>query len=86
MRTTPAAGISRDGDDAIVRVEVPGTDPENDVAVELTGRQLIIRDGAFRRSFGVPRHVHADAITAIYDDGVLSVRLAGAYAADELAA
>jgi HSP20 family protein len=40
---TPAADVSREGDDAIVRVEIPGLDPEQDVAVELTGRQLVIR-------------------------------------------
>jgi HSP20 family protein len=40
---TPAADVSRDGDDAIVRAEIPGLDPEKDVTVELTGRQLVIR-------------------------------------------
>jgi HSP20 family protein len=100
---TPAADVSRQGDDAIVRVEVPGLDPEKDVAVELTGRQLVIRGerrdeqtreeggrtlrelryGSFRRTFQVPRGVSADAITATYDAGVLSVRVAGAYSSAE---
>jgi HSP20 family protein len=40
---TPAADVSREGDDIIVRAEIPGLDPEKDVAVELTGRQLVIR-------------------------------------------
>jgi HSP20 family molecular chaperone IbpA len=86
-----------------VRVEVPGLDPEKDVAVELTGRQLVIRGerrdeqtreesgrplrelryGSFRRTFQVPRGVKADAITATYDAGVLSVRVAGAYSSAE---
>jgi len=39
-----------------------------------------VRYGAFRRSFGLPAHVTGDAISASYDAGVLTVRVAGAYA------
>jgi HSP20 family protein len=38
-----------------------------------------VRYGSFRRSFALPAHVTADAISASYDAGVLSVRVAGAY-------
>ena len=39
-----------------------------------------VRYGSFQRSFAVPAHVNADAITASYEAGVLSVRVRGAYA------
>ena len=100
---TPAAEVSRDGDDAVVRVEVPGVDVAKDVAVEVEGGRLVVRGerreqtnqtkdgrsfsevryGSFRRAFGLPEHVTADAVSASYDAGVLSVRVAGAYAAGE---
>jgi HSP20 family molecular chaperone IbpA len=38
-----------------------------------------LRYGSFRRSFNVPAHVTSDAISASYDAGVLTVRVAGAY-------
>ena len=39
-----------------------------------------VRYGSFRRSFKLPAHVVSDAISASYDKGVLTVRVAGAYA------
>jgi HSP20 family molecular chaperone IbpA len=95
----PAAEITRDGDDAVLRLELPGVDVEKDVNVEVENGQLVIhgerrderteskdgrtlsevRYGSFRRSFGLPAHVSADAISAAYDAGVLTVRVAGAY-------
>src|ERR1700755_2107449 len=39
----PAAEISRDGDDAVVRLELPGVDVENDVTVEIDRGQLVVR-------------------------------------------
>lgn len=100
---TPAAEITRDGDDAVVRVELPGLDVQRDVTVEVENGHLVVRGerrdertserdgrslrevryGSFRRSFGLPGHVTADAISAAYDAGVLSVRVAGAYAGNE---
>ncbi|TFV57064.1 Hsp20/alpha crystallin family protein [Mycobacterium sp. PS03-16] len=96
----PAAEIARDGEDAVVRVELPGVDVEKDVTVEVDRGQLVIRGerrderseekdgrtlremryGSFHRSFALPKHVTGDAISASYDAGVLSVRVAGAYA------
>ena len=95
----PAAEIAKDGDDAVVRVELPGIDVEKDVNVEVDKGQLVIhgerrderaeekdgrtlsevRYGSFRRSFRLPTHVNGDAISASYDAGVLTVRIAGAY-------
>ena len=98
----PAAEIAKDGDDAVVRVELPGVDVEKDVNVEVDKGQLVIhgerrdertqedpakevrylsevRYGSFRRSFRLPTHVNGDAISASYDAGVLTVRVAGAY-------
>ncbi|HET6684997.1 MAG TPA: Hsp20/alpha crystallin family protein [Jiangellaceae bacterium] len=102
-RTTgfnPAAEVSRDGDDAVIRVELPGVDAERDVTVDVDHGHLVIRGerrdehakntggrtlrevhyGAFRRSFVLPGHATADDVTASYDAGVLSMRVAGAYA------
>lgn len=103
----PAAEIVKDGEDAVVRVELPGVDVEKDVNVEVelkngvsrlvvhgehrdehaqdegdgAGRTLReIRYGSFRRTFQLPAHVTSEAISASYDAGVLTVRVAGAYA------
>jgi HSP20 family molecular chaperone IbpA len=96
---TPAADVARDGEDALVSVELPGLDPENDVTVEVAGGALVIRGerrdernaeqngrrlhevryGTFRRTFTLPAHVTGDDLTATYDKGVLTVRVAGAY-------
>jgi HSP20 family protein len=95
----PAADVSRDGDDAVVRVELPGLDLERDVTVEVDRGALVIRGerrdersedrdgrvlrevryGAFRRTFRLPAHVSGDDLSASYDAGVLTVRVAGAY-------
>src|SRR4051812_40451787 len=39
----PAAEVTRDGDDAVVRVEVPGLDAEKDITVEVSGGRLVVR-------------------------------------------
>ena len=40
---SPAAEIAKDGDDAVVRLELPGVDVEKDVNVEVDKGQLVIR-------------------------------------------
>jgi HSP20 family molecular chaperone IbpA len=98
----PAVEIVKDGDDAVVRVELPGVDVEKDVNVEVDQGRLVIhgerrderasedpandgrklrevRYGSFRRSFQLPAHTTGEAISASYDSGVLTVRVAGAY-------
>ena len=42
-----------------------------------------VRYGSFHRSFALPTHVSADAVSASYDAGVLTVRVAGAYTGRE---
>jgi len=99
----PAAEINRDGDDAVVRLELPGLDIDNDVTVEVERGHLVVRGerrdertetdqgrslrevryGSFQRRFALPTHVTADAVSASYEAGVLSVRVAGAYAGTE---
>jgi HSP20 family protein len=96
---TPAAEIVKDGEDAVVRVELPGVDAAKDVNVEVDRGHLVIhgerrderseqkdgrtlrevRYGSFRRSFKLPAHVTSEAISASYDAGVLTVRIAGAH-------
>ena len=39
----PAAEVVRDGDDAVVKVELPGLDPAGDVTVEVDRGRLVIR-------------------------------------------
>lgn len=95
----PPAEVVRDGDDAIVRLEVPGLNAE-DISVEVTDGSLVvsgerrdersedksgrtvreIRYGSFRRSFGLPARTGEDAVSASYDAGVLTVKVAGVYA------
>jgi HSP20 family molecular chaperone IbpA len=97
---TPAAEVTSDGADAVVRVELPGLDVSKDVTVEVEDGRLVVRGerrdedteqrdghslrevryGSFRRTFALPKHVSSEAISASYDAGVLSVRVAGAYA------
>jgi HSP20 family molecular chaperone IbpA len=97
---SPAAEIVKDGEDAVLRLELPGVDVEKDVNVELDHGSLVIhgerrdehaeekdgrklrevRYGSFRRSFRLPAHITSEAVSASYDAGVLTVRVAGAYA------
>jgi HSP20 family molecular chaperone IbpA len=97
---SPAAEAHRDGDDAVIRLELPGVSTD-DLTVEVKGRHLVIsgsrrderteepsgnrrfsefRYGSFTRSFRLAPSVTADAVSASYDAGVLTVRVAGAYA------
>ena len=97
---SPAAEVVKNGEDAVVRLELPGVDVEKDVNVELDHGSLVIhgerrdehaeeqdgrklrevRYGSFRRSFRLPAHITSEAVSASYDAGVLTVRVAGAYA------
>jgi HSP20 family protein len=96
---SPATEIVRDGDDALVRLDLPGVDIENDVTVEVHDGQLVVRGerksehseehegqsvrevryGSFRRAFMLPTRATSDDISASYDCGVLTVRVAGAH-------
>src|SRR5690349_9147567 len=99
---SPRAEMHRDGDDAVVRLELPGVSTD-DVTVEVKGRHLVVsgsrrdereeqedgrrfsefRYGSFTRSFRLAPSVTAEAVSASYDAGVLTVRVAGAYAESE---
>jgi HSP20 family protein len=95
----PAADVVRDGDDAVVRLELPGVDVASDVTVEVVGHRLVVRGerrdehtgegvretrhGSFRRSFSLPAYVGPEAVSASYDAGVLSVRVTGVHAEPE---
>lgn len=96
---SPAAEAQREGDDAVIRIELPGVSTD-DVNVEVKGRHLVVsgerrdrreeetegrrfsefRYGSFTRSFRLSPRVSAEDVTASYDAGVLTVRVAGAYA------
>jgi len=99
---SPAAEAHRDGEDAVIRLELPGVSTD-DVTVEVKDRHLVIsgsrrdqreeqregrrfsefRYGSFTRSFRLAPNVTAEAVSASYDAGVLTVRVAGAYAQAE---
>lgn len=98
----PAVEVDRDGEDAVIRVDLPGVDVAKDVTVEVDQGRLVIRGerrdmkveddteragrkvsevryGSFHRSFRLPSHVSGDAVSAGYEAGVLTVRVAGAH-------
>ncbi|GAA1137083.1 Hsp20/alpha crystallin family protein [Nesterenkonia lutea] len=95
----PPVDAHRDGEDLLLRADLPGIDPEKDVSVELTGRTLTVsgerrseteadglrevRYGSFSRTITLPSEVSEDAITADYESGVLTVRVAGVYAQEQ---
>ncbi len=41
-----------------------------------------MRYGSFYRAFTLPSHVTAEAVSASYDKGIVTVRIAGAYRDD----
>lgn len=77
--------------DYVVRAEIPGIDPDEDVEVSVANDMLVITGerreemreknrrefhyGSFRRSISLPRNAQPDRITASYTDGVLEVRV-----------
>lgn len=93
------AEVVRDDEDAVVRVDMPGLDAENDLTVELAGNSLVIkgerrsqhseqaeprrvreiRYGQLSRTLRLPSHVNEGDLSASYDAGVVTVRVAGAY-------
>lgn len=58
-------------------------DERTEADAESTRTLREIRYGTFRRSFTLPDHITADALSASYDAGVLTVRVSGAYAGTE---
>ena len=95
----PVADGYRDGEDAVIKLDLPGVAIE-DVDVEVVSGRLVVsgerrdqraeetegrrfrevRYGAFKRSFRLGSQVSADRVSASYDAGVLTVRVADAYA------
>ena len=73
----------------VIRAELPGLDPENDIEVTVDGRTLTIRAerrhedtgpyrsefryGSLARAVRLPARVDAADVTARYDNGVLEV-------------
>jgi len=72
---TGVASVEVDGGALVIRGE-----RRDERAEERDGRRLReVRYGTFRRSFTLPAHVTGEDVTATYDKGVLTVRVAGAY-------
>jgi HSP20 family protein len=81
----------RGKDALTIRAELPGIDADSDVHVTVVNDDLIIRAerttrakegaysefryGAFARSIPLPHGVHADAISARYADGILTINV-----------
>lgn len=75
----------------VLRAEMPGIDPEKDVAITIESDMLTIRGerreetkdrehhefhyGSFARTVALPTGCQADAVSASYRDGVLEVRV-----------
>lgn len=95
----PPVDAHREDEDLVLSADLPGIDPDKDVSVELTGRTLTVsgerrsqteadglrevRYGSFSRTITLPSEVSGDSITANYESGVLKVRVAGVYAAEQ---
>ncbi|GAA2879422.1 Hsp20/alpha crystallin family protein [Pseudonocardia halophobica] len=74
----PATDVHVDVEEGRLVVHGERRDERNE---ESEGRRVReVRYGSFRRSFALPQHVTADAVSASYEAGVLKVRVAGAYA------
>jgi len=83
----PATDVYAKDGDLIVRVELPGIDPREDVSVEVDGGELVVRGerkeeayyrmeasfGSFERRIPMPKGIDEKAIEAEYTDGVLTV-------------
>lgn len=84
-------------DNYVVRAELPGVDPDNDIEIDVANDVLTIHGerreeeharnrhelhyGSFERTLPLPRGSKAEEIRATYTNGVLEVRVP--YAADE---
>jgi len=80
-----------DGGSYVLRAEMPGIDPEKDVAITIDHGTLTIRAerqeekrdrghrefhyGAFTRAVALPTGARAEGVTASYVDGVLELRV-----------
>jgi HSP20 family protein len=78
-----------ENDRYVLRVELPGIDPEKDVEVGISGGVLTVRGqrreqqrdryrtefryGSFTRSITLPTGANEDDVTAVYDKGILEV-------------
>jgi HSP20 family molecular chaperone IbpA len=90
----PAADVFNRKGDLIVRISVPGIDPEKDVEIILGSGRLIVRGkrmtseknylrlessyGTFGRSIPIPKETSEKDVAAFYKDGVLEVVVKGA--------
>jgi HSP20 family protein len=93
MPLTPTIRIEDfvEDDTYVLRADLPGIDPEEDVEISLEGDVLTIkgerreevkernrrelRYGSFVRSIQLPGHAREGDVTASYADGVLEVRV-----------
>ena len=78
--------VYEDKDNTYVRAELPGVN-RDDITVEMVEGYLSIRANrktvdtegeetfSVSRSVGVPENVHADQVSAVYENGVLTVTL-----------
>jgi HSP20 family molecular chaperone IbpA len=82
----------QDGDEYVLRAELPGIDPDKDVDISIQNGVLTVkaerreekkdphrsefRYGTFSRSVGLPAAADESNVKATYSDGILEVRVA----------
>ncbi|MER7016080.1 Hsp20/alpha crystallin family protein [Saccharopolyspora sp. NPDC000359] len=80
-----------EGDDHVIRCELPGVDPDEDIHINVEGNQLKIHAerrheqrsdqhsefyyGTFSRTMLLPTGCNTDDIKAEYDAGILTIRM-----------
>jgi HSP20 family protein len=88
---TPRAEDYVAGGQYIIRMELPGIDPDKDLDIAVNddslrvtarresekheGRRTEFRYGMFSRTIPLPRGVAADSVSADYDKGVLTISM-----------
>ncbi len=91
----PDMDVYREGNSLVVRAELPGIDPAEDLEIEvednvlhLRGHKTVEREideddrylrecrfGSFERQVVLPEGVDPDSVAAVYENGVLTVRI-----------
>ncbi|GAA3183495.1 MULTISPECIES: Hsp20/alpha crystallin family protein [Streptomyces] len=83
--------VTHDDDTYVLRAELPGMDPDNDIGITVDDNLITVRAehsetqedkehsefryGSFRRSLRLPATIPAAEVDASYADGILTIRI-----------